>query len=67
MARKSEEQAAALPGAEADDLSHLFQDESGAEVLIGVTDETLALLDSAFGSEPVGMDSFLSLNFFAFG
>ena len=67
MARKSEEPAAVQSGAEADDLSHLFQGESGSDVVLCVTDETLALLDSAFSADPVGMDSFLSLNFFVFG
>ena len=50
-----------------DDLSHLFKDESGAEEIISVTDETLAFLHTAFAADPVDVDSFLSLNFFTFG
>jgi len=67
MAKDLEDQAASGSGAEPDDLSYLFGGEAGSEEVLGVTDETLALLDSAFGPEPVGADSFLSLNFFVFG
>jgi hypothetical protein len=67
MAKDSNDQTPSGTGAEPDDLSHLFSSENGTEEVLGVTDETLALLNSAFGPDPVGVDSFFSLNFFSFG
>jgi len=71
MVDKSGEQNPAqsrLPAQEpGDDLSHLFSDAGGHDVIISVTDETLRFLHNAFASDPADIDSFLSLNFFAFG
>lgn len=67
MAKDFKDQAPSGAGDEPDDLSYLFGDDASSEEVVGVTDETIALLNSAFGPEPVGADSFLSLNFFAFG
>ncbi len=71
MVDKSGEQNPAqtgVPGQEpGDDLSHLFGDEGGQDVILSVTDETLRFLHSAFASDPAELDSFLSLNFFSFG
>jgi hypothetical protein len=67
MARKSHKDAASQPDRLDADLSALLGSDSPESVVIGVTDETRALLDAVFGSDPLGMDSFAGLNFFTFG
>ena len=74
MARNSDKVDSAVPATDADavDLAALLSgahdnDHPGDDVMLSATDETIALLNSAFASDWRGIDSFSAWNFIAFG